>query len=167
MWLVNTSSKHKTLTQCWPTVRDTGPVSNQHWFNTSCLLGRCLAVHTAGREYKPTPTQCLLNVVPASPVLASIHSVLVSTSCWRDCVHIAYTAPMPFKVGQRCTQWPGMGLMHVTPTHCRLFCETQWRHSVKTRLYNTPSPILHSVKRSDVTRWKQGYLRTLPHTSLY
>ena len=32
-----------------------------------------------------------------------------------------------------------------------LFCETQWRHSVKTRLYNTPSPILYSVKRSDVT----------------
>ena len=38
---------------------------------------------------------------------------------------------------------------------------------MKTRLYNTPSPILHSVKRSDGTRWKQGYIRTLPHTSLY
>ena len=38
-------------------------------------------------------------------------------------------------------------------------CETQWRHSVKTRLYNTPSPILHLMKRSDVTRWKQGYIR--------
>ena len=33
-----------------------------------------------------------------------------------------------------------------------LFCETQCRHSVKVRLYNTPSPILHSVKRRDVTR---------------
>ena len=29
------------------------------------------------------PTQCLVNVGPASPVLASIHSALVSTSCWR------------------------------------------------------------------------------------
>ena len=70
-----------------------------------------------------------------------------------------------------------------------LICETQWRHSVKRRLYNTPppyfilwnavtslgenkgiqepSPILYSVKRSDVTWWKQGYIRTLPHTSLY
>ena len=46
-----------------------------------------------------------------------------------------------------------------------VFCETQWRHSVKTRFYNTPSPILHSVKRSDVTRWKQGYITPLPHTS--
>ena len=35
---------------------------------------------TAGHDYKPTPTQCLLNVGPASPVLAGIHSVLVSTS---------------------------------------------------------------------------------------
>ena len=43
-----------------------------------------------------------------------------------------------------------------------VFCETQWRHSVKTRLYNTPSPILHSVKRSDVTRWKQGHIIPLP-----
>ena len=42
------------------------------------------------------------------------------------------------------------------------FCETQWRHSAKTRLYITPSPILHSVKRSDVTRWKQGYIRPPP-----
>ena len=33
---------------------------------------------------------------------------------------------------------------------------------MKTRLYNTPSPILQSVKRSEVTRWKQGYIRTLP-----
>ena len=38
------------------------------------------------------------------------------------------------------------------------FCETQGRHSVKIRLYNTPYPILPSVKRSDVTRWKQGYI---------
>ena len=29
---------------------------------------------------------------------------------------------------------------------------------MKTRLHNTPLPILHSVKRSDVTRWKQGYV---------
>ena len=38
---------------------------------------------TAGGDYKPTPTQCLLNFGPASSVLASIHSALVSTSCWR------------------------------------------------------------------------------------
>ena len=42
------------------------------------------------------------------------------------------------------------------------FHETQWRHSVKIRLYNTPSPILHSVKRSAVTLRKQGYIRTPP-----
>ena len=37
------------------------------------------------------------------------------------------------------------------------------RHSVKTRLYNTP--ILHPVICRDVTRWKQGYITSPPHTS--
>ena len=39
---------------------------------------------------------------------------------------------------------------------------TRWKQG-----YITPPPILHSVKRSDVIWWKQGYIRTLPHTSLY
>ena len=113
------------MVQCWPTVCDAGPASNQHWFNASCLLGcvqpskhkylytfvQCWAnvedvgpalykcytkvlyllgiatglvlLNTAGGDYKPTPTptQCLFNVGPALPVLASMHSVLVSTSC--------------------------------------------------------------------------------------
>ena len=38
---------------------------------------------------------------------------------------------------------------------------------MKTRLYNTPSPTLHSVKCSDVTQWKQGYIRPPPHTSMF
>ena len=41
--------------------------------------------------------QCLLNVGSASPVLASIHSALVSTSCWRESINIVYTTPMLFK----------------------------------------------------------------------
>ena len=40
-----------------------------------------LVVLTVGGEYKPTQTQRLLNVGPASSVLASIHSALISTSC--------------------------------------------------------------------------------------
>ena len=39
---------------------------------------------------------------------------------------------------------------------------TWWKQGYIT----PPSPILHSVKRSDVTRWKQSYIRPLPHTSL-
>ena len=38
-------------------------------------------LNTAGGDYKPTPIQCLSDVGPASPVLASIHSVIVNTSC--------------------------------------------------------------------------------------
>ena len=61
--------------QFWPTV-STGLTSRVCWAVD-------LAVHHVGGEYKPTPTQCLLNVGPASPVLVSILSALVSTSCWR------------------------------------------------------------------------------------
>ena len=40
--LVNTPSKHDAdpmLVQCWPTICDAGPTSDQHWFNALCLLG--------------------------------------------------------------------------------------------------------------------------------
>ena len=81
---LSTLTANTTLTQCWPTICDAGPASNQHWLNASCWELRSaglVLLNTAGDDYKPTPTQCLLNVGPASPVLASIHSVLVSTSC--------------------------------------------------------------------------------------
>ena len=38
----HTPSKHDVdpmLVQCWPTICDAVPASNQHWFNASCLLG--------------------------------------------------------------------------------------------------------------------------------
>ena len=75
-----------------------------------------------------------------------------------------------------CTNDPRNVLRRVVPTLvfsvtiiCRkwsrskstVFCGTQCLHSVKTRLHNTPSPILYSVKHSDVT-WKQGYIRPPP-----
>ena len=37
---------------------------------------------------------------------------------------------------------------------------TQWKQGY----IRPPYPILYSVKLSDVTRWKQGYIRPLPHT---
>ena len=95
--------------QCWPTVCDAGPTSNQHWFNTSCLLiAAGLVVPTAGGDYKPTPTQCLLNVGPASPVLASIHSALVSTSCWRERVHVQ-TAKWEYLLNSQVCILPSFG----------------------------------------------------------
>ena len=101
MWLVNTPSKHETLTQCWYSVGPPSGMLAQHQTSTGSSPHICWAAAPTVH----TPTQCLLNVEPASPVLASIHSVLVSTSCWRDYVHIAYTAPMPFKC------WPALYTM--------------------------------------------------------
>ena len=40
-------------------------------------------------------------------MLASIHLALVTTSCWRECVHIVHIPPQCcFNVCQRRTQWP-------------------------------------------------------------
>ena len=84
----------------WP---DAGPLLAhclRRWPNIKLALVQCLVfaglrtiaaalvVLTAHGDYKPTPTQCLVNAGPASAVLASIHSALVSTSCWRECMHI-------------------------------------------------------------------------------
>ena len=51
-----------------------------------------LVVLTAGGDYKPTLTQCLLNVGPASLVLVCIHSALVGTLCWGERMHIQHGA---------------------------------------------------------------------------
>ena len=68
--------------QHWPSIK---PALVQRLvFAGSCVqLHAGLVVLTAGGEYKPTPTQCLLNVGRVSLVLASIYSALVSTSCWQ------------------------------------------------------------------------------------
>ena len=73
--------------QLWPSIK---PALVQRLvFAGLRSIAAGLVVLTAG-DYKPTLTQCLLNV--GQPVLASIYSALVSTSCWRDRVHIQHGA---------------------------------------------------------------------------
>ena len=74
-----------TFVQCWSNVEDVGPTLYKCYTIFLCLLGMAagLGLLTAGGDYKPTPTQYMLNVEPASPVLASTHSVLDRSSCWR------------------------------------------------------------------------------------
>ena len=55
------------------------------------LIAAGLVLLAAGGDYKPTLTQCLLNVGPAT--LASIHSVLASTLCCRY-LHAGSTGTM-------------------------------------------------------------------------
>ena len=71
MWPVNTPSKHEMLTKCWS---NSGPPS-------ATLAQHKTSTGSTGLwvwKRKPTPTQYLLNVGPASPVLTSIHSTIVS-----------------------------------------------------------------------------------------
>ena len=56
----------------------------RRWAGVVQMLYKCFVFawnsSCSGGDYKPTPTQYLLNAGPASPVLASRHSVLMSTS---------------------------------------------------------------------------------------
>ena len=74
-------STHPANTGRWPSIK-TALVQSLVFAELRSIAAG-LVILTAGGEYKPTSTQCLLNVGPASPVLASIYSALVSTSCWR------------------------------------------------------------------------------------
>ena len=86
---------HLTLDRvfCWRGVSTVyNPANTTRWNNDVLMLGqrrrRWASVKTSLFQRvvfagKLTPIQCLLNVGPASPVLGSIHSALVCTSCWR------------------------------------------------------------------------------------
>ena len=107
------------LVRCWPTVCDAGPASNQHWFNTSCLLGcgsgsaycwqrvqadtdpmsvKCWASVTAAGQYPFSPSQYFM--------LAKLRSHSIhrpnAVKCWpasytmaRHRTNTRYTDTMP------------------------------------------------------------------------
>ena len=87
MWLVNTPSKHETLTQCWPTVCDVGLASNQPrvcWavFNSS-WSGSAHCWRQLQADTNPMSVKCWARVAGADQ-----YSALVSIICWRERVHI-------------------------------------------------------------------------------
>ena len=119
---------------------------------------------------------CWASVTESGPALSKTSGICTTTKYWftaglfsptRSCFATATTASSGLKnshISFFKTKHLQI-LMFKHSFHLVLIphiCETQWRHSVKIKLYNTSSPILHSVKRSDVTRWKQGYIRSPP-----
>ena len=86
------------------------------------------------------------NIIQYKPVSVNKYNIIPMDVKWCIC-HFVKWQTHPF-ISMGTISW--------------LFCETQWRHSVKTRLYNTPSPILPSLKRSDVTRWNKAIWEPSP-----
>ena len=89
--LVNTPSKHDDnpmSVQCWPTICDTGPTSNQRWFNASCLLGcvqpskhkTFVQCWTNVEDVVPTLYKCYTNVLCLLGIAAGL--VLLAAYCW-------------------------------------------------------------------------------------
>ena len=91
MWLVNTPRKHETLTQCWFIAGPPSATLAQHQTSTGSTPCVCRAAFNSSwsgssycwrrlqAETDPLSGKCSASVA----VLASIHSALVSTSCWR------------------------------------------------------------------------------------
>ena len=96
--LVRNTCQHSQQTQRWPNASSPSATLAQHLTSTGSTPCVCWELRSAGivllitvgDDYKSTPTQCPLNVGSASPVLASIHSVLVSTSCWGTCMFVLF-----------------------------------------------------------------------------
>ena len=89
-------SKHETLTQCWSNARltasDSGRASNQHWFNTSYLLGlRSIARWSAycwrrvQADTDPMSVKCWASIAGAGqyPFSTSQYFMLAVPACWR------------------------------------------------------------------------------------
>ena len=105
------TSTGSTLVHC----RQPFPSTIQHWTVLS-VRG------DVSTEYNLTPIQCLSNVGPASAVLSSIHSALVSTSCWW------------YQLDALNQSWVNVGPPCVMPDHIRRAAKhntvTQYRANV-------------------------------------
>ena len=93
--LVRNTCQNSQQTRRWPNAGPPSATLAQHQTSTGwtpCVsweprsIAGLVLIDTAGNDYKLTPTQFMLNVGPESPELASIHSVLVSTSFWGTCM---------------------------------------------------------------------------------
>ena len=89
------------LVQCWPTICDTGPASNQHWFNDSSLLGcvqpskhkTFVQCWTNVKEVVPTLYKCYTNVLCLLGIAVGL--VFLAAYCWPQLQ--ADTDPMAVK----------------------------------------------------------------------
>ena len=99
--------------QCWSTVAGSG----HQPFWTVLFVGGGVST-----EYKLTPIQCMLNVGPASQVLGSIHSALVSTS-------LMLWTKAGLMLARRLWRWPTFSAKHDTVA--------RYRANVGSALYPT------------------------------
>ena len=107
----------------WPSIKPA--LVQRLMFAGLCSIAAGLVVLTTGGDYKLTQTQCLLDAGPASTVLAKIHSALVSTSCWRERVHIQRGALLQTAV------WKYLLISQVCITIYRLL-ERLWQAILQT-----------------------------------
>ena len=116
----------------------------RHWTNAVLMLARRIRRRT---NIKTTSIHvfnvtCLLCGIGSTLLSVGPSNYDTSTQCWADAVDGGPTL-----------------VQHWVDVSCLLGTPLTTSMAVFNQFY--------FVKRSDVTRWKQGYIRTLPHTLLY
>ena len=95
MWLVNTPSKHETLTRCWSTVCDAGQASSQHaglvvlTADTDPMSVKCWASVAGAGQYPFSPSQHFMLAVPAYALTKA--GLLLACRLW--CLPVCSMAP--------------------------------------------------------------------------
>ena len=152
------------LFQCWPSVFDAGPALKQYWVNVPCLLGFCALwqyrdrrrqYHDRRRQYRDRRRQ----------YHDRRRQYRDRRRQYRDRRRQYHDRRRQYRDRRKrdagttlfCeTRWRHSvkTRLYKIPLPHTSFCETQWRHSVKTRLYKNPPPyfivLVSSVKTKEV-----------------
>ena len=125
LWVMQPRNVDSMLGSCWATVYDAGPTSTQYCINVTRCWTKTSKYTIACGLFE----SCMSRMMAISPRGSAFPSIVISK------VHQIITGSAP--------QYD----------EC-LFCETQWRHSVQTRLYKNPPPyfivLASSVKTQEV-----------------
>ena len=114
---------------------------------TSSIIKLCVAPNHQSPWIQDV-LQCVNNTNISGPITSISNKSAILAEC--DLMHWRYSSLLISGKRSDVTQWKHGD---VTPLPHTSFCETQWRHSVKTRLYKNPPPyfivLANSVKTKE------------------
>ena len=117
-----------SLTQCWCNASPLSAMLAQHQTSTGSMSSVCWVAFNSTwsdsaycwqpvqADTDPMSVKCWASVAGADQYPFSPSQYFILAGLRAHSIHQCH-----LNVGQRRTQWPGIGLMHITQTHCRLY----------------------------------------------
>ena len=120
-----------------------GPASDQHWFNAShflgCESGSAYCWWRVQADTDPMSVKYWASITGAGQYPFSPRQYFMLVGLRAHGIHHPQCC---LNVGQRRTQWPGIGLMHVTPLQCTEQTKVN-QHAPTSRQPNACSTLVH------------------------